>query len=220
MRERPANAAYRTIEEIARIELDAGLVGMYLEITAGIRVFGSGGYRRKIAGMVQHKIMVVASAELKLLVILIDAGAYFRRLPEIERRFCHWLNFSRRNQSAVHRSEAVCVEHEFFVQDGAAARAAQIEVRMVGQVHDCVFVRRGAVVDVQRVFIVQRIANRNLELARIALFAVLTRVAKLQARTLVARDFLSAPHAPVETPYPAVQAVGAVVYRHMIGMPI
>ena len=91
---------------------------------------------------------------------------------------------------------------------------------MIGQVHDCVFVRRGAVVDVQRVFIVQRIANRNLELARIALFAIRTGVAKLQARTLVAGDFLSPPDAPVEAPYPAVLAVGTIVYRHMVSVPI
>src|SRR5262245_2637593 len=65
---------------------------------------------------VDDEVMVIAAAELQLLVVLIDARADRRLLREVEGRAFDASQFSGRDQSRVNRGEAVSVDRQLMVQ--------------------------------------------------------------------------------------------------------
>ena len=80
-------AGHGAVEEIARIELDAGLVGQEFEDAAGQRIFDPRRQPRFADGAAaQAKIVIVALADPKLFVRVADARADAMRFAEIERR--------------------------------------------------------------------------------------------------------------------------------------
>src|SRR5437870_4982789 len=75
----------RAVEEIAGVELQAGLRRRDIERSAALRIFELRGVTQPRVAT-QDPVMVVALAVLDLLVIRVDARADRGRLPEVERR--------------------------------------------------------------------------------------------------------------------------------------
>ena len=101
--------------------------------------------------------MVVAFAELDLLIVGIDARADGGGLGEIERRAGDGLQFAGGDQVGVHGGEAVGIDHDFVAQDVAFALAGEVEVGVVGQVDDGRLVGGGGVVDLELVLRGERV---------------------------------------------------------------
>lgn len=95
--------------------------------------------------MVEHPIVIVGTAEVKLLIVFADPGTNRLCLAEIERRGLHTLQFSRGNQSCVNRSKPRCAKRKLVVQD--IALAGKIEVGMIGQIDDRRLVSSGGIFD-------------------------------------------------------------------------
>ena len=106
-RQKPDRLAYtlpplpgkRPVQEVARVELNAGFGGQHFHHPPGLRLVDSRreGQRASAAG--QNEVVIVAAAELELLVVLVDPGADGRRLAEIERRPFHAAQLAGRDQS-------------------------------------------------------------------------------------------------------------------------
>src|SRR5882724_6581735 len=91
---------------------------------------------------------------------------------------------------------------------------------MIRQVHDGLFVRRRRIIDLQLIFVRQRVNHRHGQIPWISLFAVLTHIFHLNRCLAALRDILRLPHRLVETFDPAMQAVVSVVLRQRVFSPI
>ena len=110
-------------------------------------------------GLGEHPVVVVALAELELLVVLVDAGADGGGLAEVKRRAVHGRQFAGRDQGAVHRGVSVGGDHDDVAED--VAFAGEIEIGVLGQVDDGVLVGGGGVFEAQRVVVGQRVERRS-----------------------------------------------------------
>ena len=85
----PAGADERAVEEVAGVELDAGLGGEHLEGAAAVGVLGAGGEEQLavVQLAVEHPVVVVAAPDHELLERgVADAVADRRRRAEVHRR--------------------------------------------------------------------------------------------------------------------------------------
>src|SRR5688500_11694063 len=83
---------------------------------------------------------------------------------------------------------------------------------MVGEINDRVFVGGRVVVNAQFVFFVQRIINSDFQVSRVILFTIVAKILEVQT----GRPFGRLPNALVETLFPAVQMVFAIVLSKLI----
>ena len=133
----PAFAGDGAVEEVPRIHLDSGLIGVNLQVDAGRRAKEFGGNNGIVAGAVQHPVMVVAVAVAQLLIIGIDVLPYQLRSTEIHRSPLHRPNLPGGHESIIHGSEGRSVDIEFIVADRMIGRIpGQIEVGVIGHVDD------------------------------------------------------------------------------------
>src|SRR4051812_20939727 len=104
------------VEEIARVELDAGLGSEDFEdaATDGFADFCGWGERATIA--IENEIVIVTDAVAELLVIVIDARANGAGGGEIERRIGDRLNLSSGNEQVINRRIAIGVDHNFMIE--------------------------------------------------------------------------------------------------------
>src|SRR5664279_719684 len=91
------------VEEVAGIKLQTRLSGEDLQHPASGRLIHAPHEAKLPHRLVDDPIVVVAAAELKLLVVLADARANGRWRPEVKRRALYRLQLTRRDQCAVHR---------------------------------------------------------------------------------------------------------------------
>src|ERR1700753_380082 len=103
-------AFHRSVQEIARVELDARLRGQHGQRSSALRVGREGCFVQWSLTMLQDEVMVVASGQFELRVVLADPLDNGRKLAQVEWRTVHRLKLSGRNQGAVHGCEAICVE--------------------------------------------------------------------------------------------------------------
>src|SRR5580698_7062405 len=97
------------IEEVAGIELDAGLRGFDRQLAAAHRISNDRCKAQNSRLAVQHPVEVISLAALQLLVVGVNTRADYLGLAEIHRRAGHRREFARRNQSRVNRGVAVGV---------------------------------------------------------------------------------------------------------------
>src|SRR3984885_15601351 len=103
-------------------------------------------------------------------------------------------------------------------QNVSFALAGEIEIRMVGQVDDSIFVSRRLVIDAQLVIISKRVSDSGRQIAGITFLAVFAEVRQGQHRSAEILRRLSShncrsPYHFVESALPAMQAVLAIVLR-------
>src|SRR5579875_1709678 len=153
-----ADAGEGAVQEVAGVELDAGLVGPHGELTAAARVVGAGGEVQAVRpggrpGLpVQHPVEVVALRDQQLVVPgrvevrahVVDPGAHRERAGEVHRRAEHGRLVAERDLGGVGRGVPVGVDLDELVVGRARGRAlaGQVEVVVVGQVDDRVEVGR------------------------------------------------------------------------------
>ena len=85
-----------------------------------------------MTGTVQHEVVIVAPAELELLIVLIDARANRGGLAKVERSPVDFAELAGGNQRGVDRCKAIGIDHYFVIENVAASLAGEVEVGMVG----------------------------------------------------------------------------------------
>src|SRR5579872_7496836 len=77
-------AFHASVEKIAGVELQSRLGGPHFHHAAALRLADFGSLRQRPAGAVQHEIVIVAVAELELLVIVLNAGRSEEHTSELQ----------------------------------------------------------------------------------------------------------------------------------------
>ena len=199
------------LQEIAGVELHAGLGGIDLHADAGL-IAGSPG-AQALAGTaapVDDKAVVIAAAHhggLGKAGVDFPADEFAR--SEVHGRVRHRQNGTGGTALIVAFQIAGSVDAQLLVQHIAAA--VQIEVAVVGQVHDGVRVGRDAVIHAECIVLGEGIAHRDLQVAGESILAVGAFGFHEQG---VAKGFDTVELA-IEA---AVQVVGAVVGFQLIGL--
>ena len=106
-----------SVEEIAAIELDTGLVGENFHHPSGGRFVDGGSELHSRSVSAQHPVVVVAIAVVQLQVVVVDALTDSGRLIEIEWRACHLKNLTSWNACVIDRNEEVTVQFDDLVFD-------------------------------------------------------------------------------------------------------
>src|SRR6266852_7513818 len=170
-----------SVQEISSIKLQPRLRCGYVHYAPALRIVSL--CRREHRAwrfVVQHPVMIVAPAELELLLVLVDPRANRKRLQKIKRRVPHLAKLARGNQRRVHGSKPAGVNRHLLLQYVAISLAGQVEVGMMRQIEDRVFVSRRAVVKFQRILTSkQRIHDFDREVAGVSFFSIWTQISKL-----------------------------------------
>ena len=217
-------ADQRAVEEVAGVDLDSRLVGQHLEHAARARVLeprGELGLGR-LAG-IEHEIVVDPAADDDLRVAPV-AHDLVENSPagEIEWRARDGPQLSRRDERGVDRRVAVRGDGQAVGQRSARrAFAGEVEQSMIGQVDDRRRVGARVEIDGQRAAVVQRVGRRHRELAGIALVARRAHQPKRDlGETALVAHVDDLPDALVEPDRAAVQRVGLVVERQLVGFAV
>lgn len=103
-----AGPHFRAVEEVARVHLKAGLVGVHLQGPSG------GGVRQYRGGSpgprTQHEVVVIAPSDPELLVGVADAVPDRTGLPEVQGSPGHLSDAAGGDQVRPHRRVVVCVD--------------------------------------------------------------------------------------------------------------
>ncbi len=102
-----AFAFRRAVQEITAVKLNARLRGRNLQHAVGDGFLHSS--RELNAGSIQHPIVVVALAQVQLLIVRGDPRADGLGLSKVERRSRDVTQFASRNQSGIDRREPIRV---------------------------------------------------------------------------------------------------------------
>src|ERR1700722_15422564 len=97
--------------------------------------------------MIQDEVVIITMAATKLRIISIDPLAHPMRLAKVERWALCRLQFPSRNERRVDRSDTRGVDLENGVQNIAVALTFQVEIGMVSQIQDGLFVCGGGIFD-------------------------------------------------------------------------
>ena len=99
-----------------------------------------------------------------------------------------------------------------MVQDGAGAFPIEIEIGVVGEVHNCRGVSLGREGEGKFILLRPLVMGHGLEIARIAGLSVLREIEKLYCITL----YPAVPHLVLEPFRTAVEMVAGIVYREAV----
>ena len=207
-------AGDRAVQEVARVELHAGLGGQHVHDAAAAGLAHRRRHRQHAAAVVQHVVVVVAHRRRAR--HLADARPDGREAREVHHRAAHRRDLAGRDQRVVHRREPVRHQHQFVAEDVALPVAGQVEVAVVRQVDDGRLVGGRGVVEPQLVPVGQRVGDRGRQRARVAFLHVRAHVGELHGGAVGRRHDLRPPHALVEALHAAVQVVRPVVGRERV----
>ena len=210
------------VEEVTTIELDSGFLGQdFHEAPAGRLMHRGGeGHLALFVALVEYEIVVVAEAELELLILLANVPAYCFGGGEIKGSALDRAQFPGGDEALVHGREVICVEVELMVKNSAIAFTGEVEVGVLCQVDRSGLVRGGVVVDDDLVVIGERVAHFDLEVAGVAFLPVLGKVAEFHPAETVAGDGFGIPDDFVKTDYSAMKVVDPVVGGETVFLPI
>src|SRR5689334_16953988 len=139
------------VEEVAGVELDAGLGGGDLHRAPTRRLDDARSeYERISRGVaaIQHEVVIVAVAVANLGVLsLIDSLANRVRRAEIERRALNGHDLAGRYQRRIHRGNPIGVDCQYMAKNVARRVADQIPVRVLRQIDRRRFVSGGEVIN-------------------------------------------------------------------------
>jgi hypothetical protein len=105
-----------SVQMIARVELHARLGCVDFKRSAGLGIDGACRERQTLLRSVQDKIVIVARAQLKLLMRLIDTFADSRFFPEIEGRSCHALQFAGGNLVLIDWCKKIGIQRDQVIE--------------------------------------------------------------------------------------------------------
>ncbi len=204
------------VEEVARVELDPGLVRPDLHDPPALRLLDMSREGEHPASAPQHEVVVVAALD--------PADPLADRVGrgEVERRSGHGHDLARRDEvgGRIHGGDRVGFDLEHMAEDVAPALALEVPIGVVGQVDDGRLVGRGLVADLELVRVGQRVNDRDGEVPGEALLLVLTEIAQPDAGAVLRLDGLAGPDNLVEALDPAMEGVRVVVRGQLVFDPV
>ena len=203
-----------SVEEIAAIELDTGLVGENFHQPSGGGFVDGGSELHSRSVSAQHPVVVVAIAVVQLQVVVVDALTDSGRLIEIEWRACHSHQFTGGDKQTVDRGDGVGADGEDVVVDGAAAFPFQVEETVMREVDHCGAVGGGTICDFEFVVSRKGIGHGDFQIAGVSFSAVRRNIRELNP---IRGDRVHVPHHLVESLETSVQTLPIVVDRHLVG---
>lgn len=117
-----------TVEEIARIELYAGLGRQHFHNTAARFLIGSGCQAKRVRSLVQNPVVIVPSPVLELIVRIINTGTDCSCSCEIHRRPFHAFQLASRDEARLDRRESAGIDEELVIDDTSVSCSSQIEI--------------------------------------------------------------------------------------------
>src|SRR4030088_2863776 len=96
-----------TIQKITSVELHSRLRGRDFQHSTASWLIDASGQGHVVSCAVDHEIVIIAMAKRQLLIVVVDASAYFCRGGEVERRSFDGSQFTGRNKVFVHGSKPV-----------------------------------------------------------------------------------------------------------------
>ena len=205
-----ALACRAALKPVAGVNLDGWLGGQNLKLTAALRRVQLS-RRLKLTSLivVDHEAVVIPLTIVESREVSLDLLTDFLELPEIHRCTCNRVWLSYRNQGLVSRQIDLGVEFQLVIEDIPVPLAIQIEIGVVGKVHDSCLVGLSRECQLQRIVLAPFVVGDNLQIAGITSLTVLRKVLELNGITFDA----AVPHLILESIRTAVQMVRTVVDR-------
>ncbi len=150
----------------------------------------------------------------------LDPLADRRRSAEVEGRAGDFGQLAGGDQRVVGRRVVIRVEEELVFEDRPGALAAEVEVAVVGHVHQRRLVGGGEVIDAELVHLGQHVLDGDLESSGIALFTVGADVGEPYAGAVGCVERLTVPERLVESLEATVQVVGLIVDVQLVVDPV
>src|SRR6266581_1021014 len=210
------------VEEIARIELDTGLICQNFEDPARLRIFHAGSETGIAGAAAQAEIVIVALADLNLFKGIAQAHADAMGDAEIERRPVDPARPAQWDAGRAHRQVSIRSDREMMIQNAAAASfdARKIEEAVIGQIDDGRLVGLGR--ERRRKFhgAGNAVSDAGLQPAGIAFLTVRAVVGQRDEWRGLLPQCRDGPVLAVETCQTAVKRVSAVIGRQLKAMAI
>lgn len=121
-------AGHCAVKEIARINLDAGLIGVDRQGYAGHGACAHDGGNGDVPLGVKDPVVVITLAILHLDILRINTFSYHLGLTEVKRSAFDRDNFTGCHEGVIDRGEARCVDLERLVGDGVGGVAGKVEI--------------------------------------------------------------------------------------------
>ena len=173
--EGPVPRLVHAVEMIGRVQLDAGLRGMAGHSPARIWLEDLRRQLQPATPSVDDEIVVVALRAPDVANPLADTV----EATEIEGRACHRCNFARGNESGIRRGVMVRLDFKFMSQNIPIARARQVEIGVVRQVHHGGPVCLRPVGDEQLILVIPRVRHGDVQITGVAFLSIDAPVAEL-----------------------------------------
>ena len=195
------------IQEIARIKLDTGTIGMDCHFPAGVRIDQNG------AGIAEDLIIVVIPPlEMQWLIGCLNIPANGLGLAEIHRTSFHIPQFAGGNILHIIRTEEPSGQDQFLRQGLLRhLMACQIKVAVVGQIQHRIPVALSVITDAELVAGFQGIGNIDGGLTREALVTLRTDQTQGDGSLTAANHI---PHSPIKKVRPAVEVIFILIGDH------
>ena len=130
----------RSIKMVPGVKLNPGLSGEHSQHASRSWLINLCRLCQLAFRMVQYEVVVVSHAQPQLFVIGIDPLAYGMWRSKIEWRALHGFQFSGGNKGRIYRREPRRIDLHHMPQNFTLSLASEIEIGMVGQVQDGIFV--------------------------------------------------------------------------------
>ena len=169
-----ALAGRTTLKPVAGVDLHGRLGGQNLKLTAALRrVQLSGGLKLSWLVVIDHEAVVVALAVVQGREVSLYLSTDFLELLEVHRSSGHRISLADRNQSLVGRQIDLGVEFQLVIKDIPVPLAIQIEIGVVGKVHDSCLVGLRRESQFESVVLAPLVVGDNLQIAGITCLSVL-----------------------------------------------
>lgn len=173
--EGPVPRLVHSIEMVGGVQLDPRLRGMAGHPAARIWLEDLRRQLQPATPSVDDEIVVVALRAPDVANPLANAV----EAAEIEGRACHGSNFARGNERGIRRGVVLGVDLKFVSQDIPIARAGQVEIGVVRQVHHGGPVCLRPVGDEQLILVIPRVRHSDVQITGIAFLTIDAAIAKL-----------------------------------------
>ena len=209
----PALACRAALKPVSCINLYARLCGEDFQDTSAFRRIELGCRLDLARGVaVDHEAVVIALAVVQCREIGLDFSPEGLAGNEVHRGACHRLGCSDRDEGVICREIFRGIEFENVVQDGAGAFSIEIEIGVVGEVHNGRGVSLGRECEGEFILLRPLIMGHGLEIARIAGLSVLREIEKFHCIAL----YPAVPYLVLEPFRSAVEMVAGIVYREAV----
>lgn len=135
----------RAIQKVAAVKLHTGLCRGHFQHSPVLRVAKACG-RLKVTGVAsQNEVVVIAFRTQKLWVWIVDVRPDQLCRRKVEWGFGNGHQFAGRDQRVVDCRDVIGEQRKLMAEDGGRPLTSEVEIGVVGQIHDCRLVRASLV---------------------------------------------------------------------------